>query len=117
MSRYVPHTYYTNATFAGGLTNSSSIRCGRYNEATVYIRVADSPTGTNPTMDIDVETSPDNSQWYKDSDVPQITALGNAAIHKVTGNIGEYLRVGVTIGGTATPQFTGVDIKIVFKET
>ncbi len=117
MSRSDHHVLYSDATIGAGGNTSASFDSRLYNEATFYIRIANSPTGTSPTLDFDVETSPDDSNWFKDSDIPQITASGNAPIHKVTGNLGRFIRLVPTVGGTSTPQFTGVNVDVVLKET
>jgi hypothetical protein len=61
-------------------------------------------TGTNPTLDVTVETSPDNSTWTTVSTFTQKTAAGSQ--HKLFSPIDRFVRVTETIGGTATPTFT-----------
>lgn len=62
-------------------------------------------SGTNPTLAIKVETSPDNATWF---DLPggafaQITGAGQYALK--IDNFGKYIRLAYTLGGT-NPSFT-----------
>lgn len=62
-------------------------------------------SGTNPTLNVKVQTSPDNANWF---DLPngaftQLTAAGKQALK--TDNFGKYIRVAYTISGT-NPGFT-----------
>lgn len=87
-----------------GSGTSSGFNKGDLSEGLVLVEVT-SASGTNPTLNIVVQTSPDNSAWF---DLPggalsQITQAGNYAA-KVE-NFGKYIRVSYTIGGTA-PSFS-----------
>lgn len=81
-----------------------------YDTAILYVDVT-AVTGTNPTLVVGLETSPDEgTTWY---------SLGNGASlsnvttqRQVYTNIGMLVRVPATIGGT-TPAFTAtVDIEL-----
>ena len=62
--------------------------------------------GTNPTIDFDLEVSPDNSNWVKQADVTQITANGNYRhILILTGSI-NYRVTAPAMGGTSSPSAT-----------
>lgn len=63
-------------------------------------------SGTNPTLDVSLEESADNSSWtaIANSGATQLTAAGNrVASARVTKR---YVRVAHAIGGTDTPTFT-----------
>lgn len=68
-------------------------------------------TGTNPTLDVQVQESLDNgTNWVTVYDFPRITATGsyNSPPLKLTGNRVRYVQ---TVGGT-TPSFTRAIIRL-----
>lgn len=70
-------------------------------------------SGTTPILDVKVQTSDDNIDWYDaGSAFAQITAASKPAVLKLT-NFGNYVRAVWTIGGT-TPSFT-FSLKLVAK--
>jgi len=84
--------------------NGDAINVGNVHEAVAYLSVT-AVTGTNPTMDITVETSHDGVTWMSEgSAFTQATAATTQAL-KLT-NLGEYIRFVRTLGGTDTPTFT-----------
>ncbi len=60
--------------------------------------------GTNPTLDVVVETSPDNATWSQAGAFTRVTATGETKLSVVGGS--RYLRVRWTISGTGNPSFT-----------
>lgn len=93
----------------------TQINVENYTEASVYIQVT-AQSGSSPTLDLNVETSPDNSTWYHHTDVPQIATVSTTYYAPVVAltNIGEYLRMQSPLPGGTTPSFT-VTIIIVLK--
>ena len=75
----------------------------RYTEAIVVVDVT-AVSGTSPTLDITVQTSADNSIWATLTTFTQITSVSTNI--KFISNIGKYVRVKYTIGGSSTPTFT-----------
>lgn len=61
--------------------------------------------GTNPTLDLALETTADGTNYYSAGAFPQQTA-NNAGISRIFGNLGATSRWTWTIGGTDTPTFT-----------
>ena len=74
----------------------------RYTEAVVYIDVT-AEVGT-VTLDATVQTSPDNSIWATHTAFSQITGISTNAL-KLT-NLGRYVRIVYTIGGTTSFTLT-----------
>ncbi|MFZ5989392.1 MAG: hypothetical protein ACOYWZ_20035 [Bacillota bacterium] len=92
---------------------SYSLCCSDHLEAQIFLNIT-AVSGTTPTLDITVEYSPDNSEWYSHTSFSQKTATGKDSL-RLTG-IGGYLRVKYTIAGT-TPSFTfSVDIVLKSKD-
>jgi len=64
--------------------------------------------GTTPTLDVIVESSPDNTNWTTRGTYAQRvsgTTLPNT-LYLVVAPLDEYLRVSWTSGGTNTPGWT-----------
>ena len=112
----VSRTLYSDQVISATGTASSSVECGRFTEASIYIKVT-AKAGTSPTIDFDVETSHDNGEWHKDSDVTQIsdpTTDYYAPVVKIANSLGKYIRLNPTVGGSGSPSMT-VTAKIVLK--
>ena len=82
----------------------------RYTEALVVVDVT-AESGT-VTLDVEVQTSADNTTWvaHPSGTFTQITGVTTAV--KALTNVGQYLRVKYTIGGTTSMTLTS---KIVLK--
>ena len=97
----IPVTLVTGAI--GATASSSSIELGDRNSLRLDL-VISAASGTNPTLDVAVQSSPDNSTWTTVASFTQQT--GAATVHKVFGPIDRFVRVNETIGGTGSPSFT-----------
>ncbi len=77
-----------------------------FEEAVILINVT-AIAGASPTVDLDVEVSDDETNWYKLQDVPQLSAVAKAPAVQVT-NFGKYLRLNdpAVPGGSSTPSIT-----------
>lgn len=64
-------------------------------------------TGTNPTLDIKLQTSADGTNWIDVSmTAPQLTAAGSSAtVFSAGAKLSNFVRAVATIGGTDTPTF------------
>lgn len=91
-------------------TTGSGHLCERYTEAQIHVDVT-AASGTTPTLDVAIQSSPDDSIWATHTSFTQITTTGTA-VQKIT-NIGQYMRLKYTIGGSS-PSFT-LTSKITFK--
>lgn len=60
-------------------------------------------SGTDPTLDVVVQTSVDGSTWYSAGAFTQFTNTGS---QRKTFVLDRYVRLQWTIGGTDTPTFT-----------
>lgn len=63
-------------------------------------------SGTSPTLDVVLQTSPDGSTWTSvaSSATTQLTAAGNAMSNALVDD--DYIQVLATVGGSATPTAT-----------
>lgn len=62
-------------------------------------------SGTNPTLDVKLQTSQDNTNWA-DLYTFETQMVVATVHHQSTFGFGNYLRINYTIGGTDTPTFT-----------
>lgn len=87
------------ATANGTAFNTSNI------DAVVGILTVTTVTGTNPTMDVILQTTTDGTNYYTVDAYVQKTAAATAD-SKAFGPLGDLSRWKWTIGGTDTPTFT-----------
>jgi len=99
-------TIHAAGTMSGS-SNSSGILVGAFQELSLYFDTTALSAGA--TLDVVIQDSPDNSEYYAVASVTQITATGNTA-HRLSTSIGEYIRLNYTVSGT----WTGA-IKMVLK--
>ena len=77
---------------------------GPYNEAVMFLDVT-AASGTSPTLDVKIQTSPDNgTTWFDEGTAFTQAVAATKEIKKIT-NFGDIIRAVCTIGGT-TPSFT-----------
>lgn len=62
-------------------------------------------SGTNPTLDVVLETTADGTNYYTVLAFPQQTAT-TTGVSRVFGPLGSLSRWKWTVGGTDTPSFT-----------
>ena len=84
---------------------STGFNVSAYTEGQIFIDVT--AEGGVSTLDITIQTSPDNAIWYTHTTVAQITAIGQ--YRAAVTNFGNYMRINYVIGGTSfTFSVTGV---------
>lgn len=84
---------------------STGFDVSAYKEGQIFIDVT-VEAGTS-TLDVTIQTSPDNATWYTHTTVGQITAIGQT--RTAVTNFGNYLRINYVVGGTSfTFSVTGV---------
>jgi hypothetical protein len=62
-------------------------------------------TGTNPTLDVHLEHSSDDSAWTTLCDFTQLVAAGSQVMVNATTPVKQYLRSTIVVAGTL-PHFT-----------
>lgn len=93
------------------VTSSSFELSPNFDEQTLLFDTT-AVSGTSPTMDITIQFSPDNTNWWDFQTVPQITAVGKSIVSltKIKGftrpdKLAGFYRFDVVIGGTS-PSFS-----------
>lgn len=90
-------TFLSSGVKTAATAQSSGFLVSKYIEGQICIDVTAESDAS--TLDIIIQTSPDNSEWYTHTTEGQITATGNTLV-KLT-NLGKYLRIYYTVGGTS----------------
>ncbi len=98
------------ARVASGET--SGFGCRAAQSLRIYADVT-AVSGTSPTLNVTIQSSPDNSQWYTAASFSEIDATGNHT--QVATFPGRYFRCAYVIGGTDTPTITFSLTKITFE--
>lgn len=70
-------------------------------------------SGTSPTLDVGLESSPDATTWtaITGSSTAQLTAAGNVRASAAVNN--EYVRVTSTVGGSATTVTYTIAVQVI----
>lgn len=90
---------YTASGDSGILTGAGTIAMMR------AFLVCTAVSGTNPTLDVVLEDSPDGSTWFNVATFARLTAAGSQALD-ITKAFAQRWHVKYTIGGSNTPTFT-----------
>jgi hypothetical protein len=87
------------------ISQTSAFDVSSYKEGQIFVDVT--VEGGTSTLDIIIQTSPDNVTWYTHTAMTQITATGQ--YRQAITNFGNYVRIYYTVGGTSfTFSVTGV---------
>jgi hypothetical protein len=76
---------------------STGFDVSAYTEGQIFIDVTVEVATT--TLDVTIQTSPDNVTWYTHTTVAQISATGQT--RAAVSNFGNYLRINYVVGGTS----------------
>lgn len=90
-------TFLSSGVKTAATAQSSSYDVSAYNEGQIFVDVT-AESGTS-TLDIIIQTSPDDSTWYTHTTMSQITATGQT--RQAITNFGKYVRIYYTVGGTS----------------
>lgn len=88
---------------------SGIIFVGSFKELSVFLDAAN-VSGTTPTLDVKIETSPDGTNWYQVAAFTQVTTVASKQVITLgagftTQGFGNQIRANMTTGGT-TPNYT-----------
>jgi len=90
-------TFLSSGLKTAATAQSTGFDVSAYNEGQVFVDVT--AEGGASTLDITVQTSPDNITWYTHTTIAQITATGQT--RAAISNFGNYVRINYTVGGTS----------------
>ena len=98
-------TFLSSGVKTAATAQSTAFDVSSYTEGQIFIDVTVEVATT--TLDITIQTSPDNATWYTHTTVGQISAIGQT--RAAITNFGNYMRINYTVGGTNfTFSVTGV---------
>lgn len=104
----------TTTATSGTITPGSPSNIGVYSNS-FNVNVT-SVSGTNPTLDVSVDESPDGTNWFRIYDFPRITAIGSYVSPTIKSRWGYRYRYVRTITGTS-PSFTMALNRLQFSTT
>jgi hypothetical protein len=88
-----------------GTFYSAPFHVGTFTELIAFLTET-SHAGTNPTLDVSFDISPDGRNWMASGDAfAQVTTADTTILKRITANFGDWMRVKVVIGGTNSPTF------------
>ncbi len=90
-------TFLSSGLKTAATAQSSAFDVSAYTEGQIFIDVT--AEAAVSTLDITIQTSPDNVTWYTHTTVGQITATGQT--RQAITNFGNYLRIHYVVGGTS----------------
>lgn len=102
--RHISHKAMGAVTATGNGTavnNGAATTTG--GSAALHVTVV---SGTNPTLDVKIQHSEDNSVWADLLTLAQVTTDNQSEYKTVTGTVNQYTREVHTVGGTGSPSFT-----------
>ena len=88
---------FLSSGLASATAQSTGFDVSAYTEGQIFIDVT--AEGDVSTLDITIQTSPDNAIWYTHTTVAQITAIGQ--YRAAVTNFGNYMRINYVVGGTS----------------
>jgi hypothetical protein len=101
-------TFISSGMKTSATSQTSTFDVSAYKEGQIFVDVT--ALDGSSTLNISVQTSPDNVKWYKYTDyvmINQITTTGQ--YRQIINNFGNYMRINYTVGGTSvTFSVTGV---------
>jgi hypothetical protein len=88
---------------------SGIIFVGAFKELSIFLDAAN-VSGTTPTLDVKIETSPDGTNWYQIGTFTQVTTVASKQVLTLgsgftTQGFGNQIRANYTAGGTS-PNYT-----------
>lgn len=104
------YTLYSAGTVVSTADSASTaLAVSHFREGIILLAVT-AKSGTTPTVDFDVETSDDETNWHKLEDItqindPDVASQYNHPAHKVT-NFGKFIRVNNPAAVTGSGSFT-----------
>jgi hypothetical protein len=90
-------TYLSSGVKTAATAQSTGFDVSAYTEGQIFVDVT--AEAATSTLDIIIQTSPDNVTWYTHTTISQITATGQ--YRQAITNFGNYLRIYYTVGGTS----------------
>lgn len=90
-------TFLSSGLKTAATSQSSAFDVSAYAEGQVFVDVT--AEGSVSTLDITIQTSPDNVTWYTHTTVAQISATGQTRV--AVTNFGNYMRIYYAVSGTS----------------
>ena len=86
----------SSGTYTAATAQSTAFDVSAYTEGMIFVNAT--TRGGSSTIDVTIQTSPDNLTWYTHTTMTQVTAAGQ--FKQAITNFGKYVRISYTVGGT-----------------
>ena len=106
--RYMQLHSLLSSALRAGTGYSNPINASEYKEAIFFLDVTTNE-GTNPTLDLTLQLSPDNptaDNWFDTASTFTQSVAAVKRLLTIASGLGMYVRFKYVIGGTNTPKFT-----------
>jgi hypothetical protein len=90
-------SFLSSGTYTAATGYSTAFEVSAYAEGQIFVNVT-TKNGAS-TLDVTIQTSPDNLTWYTHTTIGQITATGQ--YRQAIANFGKYVRVSYVVGVTS----------------
>ncbi|MGD0020825.1 MAG: hypothetical protein ABSC54_00835 [Smithellaceae bacterium] len=98
-------SFLSSGVKTAATVQTSAFEVSAYTEGQIFVDVT--VEASTSTLDITIQTSPDNITWFTHTAMTQITGTGQ--YRQAITNFGKYVRLSYTVGGTSyTFSVTGV---------
>jgi uncharacterized protein YdaL len=87
----------SSGTYTAATAQSTAFEVSAYTEGIIFVNAT--TRGGSSTIDITIQTSPDNLTWYTHTAMTQVTTAGQ--FKQAITNFGKYVRISYTVGGTS----------------
>ncbi len=99
-------SFLSSGTRTAATAQTTAFDVSAYTEGQIFIDVT-AKVGS-PTLDVTIQTSPDNSTWYTHTAMTQITTTGQ--YRQAIMNFGKYVRLQHVVGATTSVTYSAAGV-------
>jgi len=99
-------SFLSSGTRTAATAQTTTFDVSSYTEGQIFIDVT--AKVDNPTLDVTIQTSPDNATWFTHTAMSQITTTGQ--YRQAITNFGKYLRLNHVVGATTSITYSATGV-------
>lgn len=99
-------SFLSSGTRTAATAQTTAFDVSAYTEGQIFIDVT--ATVDSPTLDVTIQTSPDNSTWFTHTAMTQITTTGQ--YRQAITNFGKYVRLQHVVGATTSITYSATGV-------
>lgn len=96
----------SSGTRTAATAQTTAFDVSAYTEGQIFIDVT--AKVDNPTLDVTIQTSPDNATWFTHTAMTQITTTGQ--YRQAVTNFGKYVRLQHVVGATTSVTYSATGV-------